>query len=233
MANTVSRAVVRLIPMLAAAVGLPRMAARYRPTVPRCTSRTSTMHNTRATKHSTRKARSEPKSMGPSTGRATVTPFRPPPDHEYWNRSWSANKANDRVTSASSNPEMRTATMATTLPTAAAMSPPTTAPRSTGSPKWAPNWPAAKAPTPAKVAWHNEIWPLMPVMRVMDRKMIDSVRPSVNAVTHTPGTHVTLEAKNATTRAQKPHCVGLSRRLSRTDMAGGGRGGGHRDSASG
>ena len=73
--------------------------------------------------------------------------------------------------------------MATTVPTTAASRPPTTAPRSTGRPRCSANWPAAKAPMPAKVAWHSESWPLMPVMSVMDRKMIDTHRPSANAVT--------------------------------------------------
>src|SRR5580700_3988338 len=74
MANTVSRAVLRLMPMLAAAVGLPRMAARYRPTVPRCTRSTSTQHTTRPRKHTRRNDRSETKLIEPMTGRGTVTP---------------------------------------------------------------------------------------------------------------------------------------------------------------
>ena len=34
------------------------------------------------------------------------------------------------------------------------------------------SWPAVNAPMPAKLAWHSEIWPLMPVRAVMDRKMV-------------------------------------------------------------
>ena len=114
MAKTVSRAVRRLMPMLAAAVGLPRMAARYRPTVPRWTRSTSTQHSTRATKHEDqeRPVRAEVDRADHGTGH--VDTGEPPPDHEYWNSDWSAKRAKARVTSASSRPDTRMATRATT-----------------------------------------------------------------------------------------------------------------------
>ena len=44
------------------------------------------------------------------------------------------------------------------------------------------SWPVASAPMPAKVAWHNEISPAMPVMTVIDRKMIEKMTASLRQV---------------------------------------------------
>ncbi len=80
---------------------------------------------------------------------------------------------------------------------------------------------------PAKAIWHSDSCPLMPVMSVTDRQMIDAHKPKENPVTYVVGTHVTLEARNATTRTQNPTRVGTSSRRSRIETAGGAGGGSH------
>ena len=50
--------------------------------------------------------------------------------------------------------------------------------------------PAKNPPTPAKVAWHSDSWPAMPVMRVTDRKMIENTMPRANGNTQLSGSQV-------------------------------------------
>ena len=91
---------------------------------------------------------------------------------------------------------------------------------------WIASWPAANPPIPANAIWHNETWPLIPVIRVIDKKMTEKTIPTPKIPnTQLGGNHVSVEITNATTSARHPHFVGISRRLSRICEAGGGGGG--------
>ena len=70
-------------------------------------------------------------------------------------------------------------------------------PTSRFRPRWLASWAAVKAPTPAKVAWHSESWPAMPVISVMESRTIESVRPLLKTVVPRvghPGQHGHEEA---------------------------------------
>ena len=74
---------------------------------------------------------------------------------------------------------------------------PTRPPTSMLRPRWLASWAAVKAPTPAKVAWHSESWPAMPVISVIESSTIERVRPllkTVSQVTGYPGQHGHAEA---------------------------------------
>ena len=65
-------------------------------------------------------------------------------------------------------------------------------PTSRLSPRWLASWAAVNAPTPARVAWARESWPPMPVIRVMDRKMVEKASPALNTLSQVwrdPGQH--------------------------------------------
>ncbi len=81
--------------------------------------------------------------------------------------------------------------------TTAASTAPTMPPTSRLSPRWLASWAAVKAPTPANVAWANESWPPMPVIRVMERKMTEKASPSLNTNVQVGGIQVSMETMNA------------------------------------
>ncbi len=65
--------------------------------------------------------------------------------------------ANASVASARKMPPSRSAGIASSPPTAAAMTAPITIVRSTGRPKLLASWAVPAAPTAANDAWHSEI----------------------------------------------------------------------------
>ena len=88
------------MPMLAAAISLPRMAARKVPTVPLRTRITTKQQMVRTTRHRRKNERSAEKLIGPTWGRGTSTPVWPPPIHLSGNRKLSAMMAKASVASA-------------------------------------------------------------------------------------------------------------------------------------
>ena len=83
--------------------------------------------------------------------------------------------ANASVASARKMPPSRNAGIASNAPTIAAIAAPMTIVRSTGmSKRWA-SWAVPNEPTAANDAWHSEIWPAIPVITVIDRKMREKI----------------------------------------------------------
>ena len=84
---------------------------------------------------------------------------------------------------------------------------------------------------PAKVAWHSDSWPLMPVMSVMDRKMIDSARPSAkrgDPVARDPGDARHQEGHD---QEPEPHPGGHVQPAVADRLTDGGAGGGSTDAS--
>ena len=143
-----------------------------------------------------------------------MTPLAPFPIHELGNRMLSASRAKARVARASGSPARRSVGMATSTPSPAASRPPATMPRTTGSPKLLASCPAMKPPSPAKVAWHSEICPVMPVNRVSDRKMTANATPWFMVSSQSGGTQV--RADTTATAATTQEKVAVGRRVRRS-----------------
>ena len=62
------------------------------------------------------------------------------------------------------------------------------------------SWAAVKAPTPARVAWHRDNWPAMPVISVMESRTIDRVRPLLKTVVHASGIQVSMDTQKPANR---------------------------------
>ncbi len=68
-----------------------------------------------------------------------------------------------------------------------------------------------KAPIPAKVPWHSESWPAMPVISVTESRMIERVSPLLKTVSHVIGIQVSMETMNAAKRTH--HRVRMMRSM--------------------
>ena len=89
-------------------------------------------------------------------------------------------------------PARRSTGIASSAPTAAATTAPTIIPSSTFEPSAETSWAVVNARCPANVAWHSEIWPAMPVMTVIDRKITEYTSVSVRS-----------ESQNASARCER------------------------------
>ena len=79
------------------------------------------------------------------------------------------------------------------------------------------SWAAVKAPTPAKVAWHNESWPAMPVISVIDSSTIDNVKPLLKTVVQAgkePGIQVSMDTQKPAKRTH--HSTRMMRSMRRS-----------------
>ena len=54
-----------------------------------------------------------------------------------------------------------------------------------------------KAATPARVAWQSDSCPPMPVMRVIERKMVERAKPALKTFSQVLGIQVSIEITNA------------------------------------
>ncbi len=196
------------MPTAFAASSLPRTADRYRPMVPSPTSFTMPAPTARMTSDRRKNGLAAAKLTGPADGRGTVTPLAPFPIHALGKRMLSASRAKASVARASGRPARRRVGMATTTPRRAASSPPATMPSTTGRPKWLASCPAMKPPRPAKVAWHREICPVMPVSRVSDRKMMAKATPWFMVSSQSGGTQVSADTTARPPTAQAKVAVG-------------------------
>ena len=198
-AKTSIRCQLRLIPRPAAPVSLPRMADRYRPTVPLRTSRTPIVHTTRTAIDRTNSGWpvGSKKLIGPSQlrwRRRPPVPCSPPSGRRRRCRIRALRPGSSVPVRA---PSVVAMPRASTTATAAATTAPTTPPTRKLSPRWLASCPAVKAPTPARVAWARESWPPMPVMRVMERKMVEKASPALKTFSQVLGIHVSIETTKA------------------------------------
>ena len=163
--------------------------------------------------------------IDPIAAPGTVRPPGGPPAHEYGNTTLSASSASARVKSASGRPRSRSAGSAPSAPTTSAPAAPMTAPRRIGTPWWTASWAAMNAPTPAKVAWHSDSSPPIPVMSVIERKMIEYTSPEAKVKVQSPGTQVRTDTTAASASARPPsRMTRSSSRLRVATMEGGGGG---------
>ena len=93
----------------------------------------------------------------------------PPPIQGSLTITASKKKAKASVAMATHTPPRRSTGNDRTAATAAASTAPMSPASSTGMPARSVSWNALNAPIAAKVPWHNEIWPAIPVMTVIDR----------------------------------------------------------------
>ena len=75
-------------------------------------------------------------------------------------------------------PPSRSDGIASSAPTIAANTTPTTS-ESSGEPRLSASCAVVKPPTAANVAWHSEIWPAIPVITVIERKITANTTASV------------------------------------------------------
>ena len=115
--------------------------------------------------------------MGPDDGRGVVG-IVPPLTQSSGTKMLSNIMANASVASARKMPPSRKRGMASRAPTAAAITAPTTIVVSTGMSNRSASCAVANAPMPANDAWHSEIWPAIPVITVIDRKIRAKITPA-------------------------------------------------------
>jgi hypothetical protein len=65
------------------------------------------------------------------------------------------------------------------------------------------SWADVKAPTPARVPWHSESWPAMPVMRVMESSTVESASPALKAASQVVGIQVSMETQKSARRTHQ------------------------------
>src|SRR5680860_365147 len=167
-ANARMRARAGLIPIDWAATSLPRNASRNRPVVP---LRMSTTSPATAASTSTQNRKNILSSSRPA-GRGTRRGRMPPPTQSKGTNTLSNISANASVASERNTPPRRKAGIASSAPTAAASAAPTSRVGSTPRPQVSTICAVANAPMPAKVAWESETCPPIPVMTVIDRKIV-------------------------------------------------------------
>ena len=92
-------------------------------------------------------------------------------------------------------------------------------------PKWLANWAAVKAPTPASVACANESCPPIPVMRVMERKMVAKAMPELKTFSQVRGIQVSMDTTKTARRAYQAILMTRSNWGARIDAVVGGVGG--------
>ena len=157
------------------------MAARFRPTVPLRTKRTTPTQIVKTTMHRTKSAcpLKSKNALVPSHSALRFSPWVPPVMDTALKKMLSNRSAAASVMRANPRPRRRKESSASTTATAAANAAPMIPPTIMFKPRWMASWAAVNAPTPAKVAWQSESWPAMPVIRVMESSTVDRASPRI------------------------------------------------------
>src|SRR5581483_3905169 len=176
------------MPIDSAPAWLPRSASNVRPNVPLRNWTTASATSANTITVITRNVRSSLKSHGPSTGRGSRVPVSnelPPPQTKgSCTITASKKNANASVAIAVHTPASRRIGNDTSAATAAAISAPMIAPRSTDVSYRSTSWKTVNAPMAANAPWQREICPAMPVITVIDKKMIPSATACVTRNSH-------------------------------------------------
>ena len=133
------------------------------------------------------------KALVPSHFDCRLVPWAPPVTQMSLKAVLSKSNAAASVISASPRPRRRKDRSASITATMAAMAAPMRPPTRKLSPRCTAKTAAVKAPMPAKVAWHSDSCPAMPVINVIERQMIDRVRPLLKTVSQVTGIQVSME----------------------------------------
>ncbi len=228
-ANARTRARNGEMPIDCAATSLPRTARSVRPTVPSRIWITASAVRTNTTMASTRNFLSSARSHGPIVGRGTRVPWRidvsPPPTNGSRIITESKKYANASVAIATHTPPRRMIGSESSAPIAAASAAPITAARITDIPARSVSWNAANPPIAANVPWHSEIWPAIPVITVIDRKIVPRITAWVTMKSHESSARVnTTSAVRTTATTPKIRVASVSVRLRSSAASAGGGG---------
>ena len=137
------------------------------------------------------------KALVPSHFDCRLVPCAPPVTQMSLKAVLSKSNAAASVISARPSPRRRRDSSASTTATRAARAQPIRPPTKKFSPRWTEKTAAVKAPMPANVAWHSDNWPAMPVISVMESRMIERVRPLLKTPSQVIGIHVSMETQKA------------------------------------
>ncbi len=112
------------------------------------------------------------KLIDPIVGRGVGSGSEPPPTQSNFTMTFSKNNANASVANDKKMPPNRRAGSARSAPTSAASAAPMIIAISTDMPKRVASCAVVHAPIAAKVAIHKQISPAIPVITVIDRKIV-------------------------------------------------------------
>ncbi len=88
-----------------------------------------------------------------------------------------------------------------------------------------------KAPTPARVAWQRDSWPPIPVIKVIERKIVEKAIPELKTFSHVFGIQVSIDTTNAPSSTY--HATRMTRSISGARSLATAGGGGGSTEASG
>ena len=137
------------------------------------------------------------KALVPNHFDCRLVPWAPPVTQMSLKAVLSKSNAAASVIRARPSPRRRRERSARMTATIAATTQPMRPPTRKLSPRCTEQTPAVKAPMPANVAWQSDSCPAIPVIKVTERQMIESVRPLLKTVSHVTGIHVSMETMNA------------------------------------